>query len=40
MKTRNRMLCGLLALFVITSLVFVSCSDDDSPADSDIFVGK
>lgn len=40
MKTRSRMLSGLLALFVITSLVFVSCSDDDSPADSDIFIGK
>lgn len=40
MKTRSRMLSGFLALFVITSLVFVSCSDDDSPADSDIFIGK
>lgn len=40
MKTRSRMLSGFLALLVITSLVFVSCSDDDSPADSDIFIGK
>jgi hypothetical protein len=30
----------LLGLFVVTSLFMISCSDDDSPADNDIFVGK
>jgi len=40
MKTTGKMFSLLMAVLFITSLGFVSCSDDDSPADSDIFVGK
>lgn len=40
MKTKSKMMSWLLGLFVVTSLLMVSCSDDDSPSDHDIFVGK
>lgn len=40
MKTTGKMFSLLMAILFMTSLGFVSCSDDDGPADSDIFVGK
>ncbi len=39
MKSRGRILVGMFAFLFALSLM-VSCSDDDSPADSDIFIGK
>lgn len=39
MKVRGKMLGWLFAVLFASSLM-ISCSDDDSPADSDIFVGK
>jgi|SRR5690606_1187265 len=40
MKRRGKMLGWVLALLFVTSFTLMSCSDDDSPADSDIFIGK
>lgn len=40
MKTTGKMFSLLMAMLFVTSLGFTSCSDDDSPADHDIFVGK
>lgn len=39
MKSRGKMLGWVFVLFLTTSFL-VSCSDDDSPADSDIFIGR
>lgn len=39
MKITGKMLGMFMGVLFISSLVFVSCSDDDSPADNDIFVG-
>jgi len=39
MKVRGKMLGWLFAVLFASSLM-ISCSDDDSPADSDIFVGR
>ncbi len=39
MKSRGKMLGWMFVLFLATSFL-VSCSDDDSPADSDVFVGR
>lgn len=39
MKITGKMLGMLLGVLMISSFAFVSCSDDDSPADNDIFVG-
>lgn len=40
MKRSRKMLGWVLALLFVTSFTLMACSDDDSPADSDIFVGK
>ena len=40
MKSKRKMFSLLMAVLFVTSLGFISCSDDDSPADHDIFVGK
>lgn len=40
MKRRGKMLGWVLAFLFVTSLTAISCSDDDSPANNDIFVGK
>lgn len=39
MKITGKMFGMLLGILIFSSFAFVSCSDDDSPADSDIFVG-
>lgn len=39
MKSRGKMLGWMFVLFLTTSFL-VSCSDDDSPADSDVFIGR
>lgn len=39
MKMTGKMFGMLLGILVFSSFAFVSCSDDDSPADNDIFVG-
>lgn len=39
MKITGKMFGMLLGILMFSSFAFVSCSDDDSPADSDIFVG-
>lgn len=39
MKVRGKMLGWMFALLFATSFM-VSCSDDDAPQDSDIFVGR
>ena len=40
MKRRGKILGWLLTLVFVTSFMAISCSDDDSPADSDIFIGR
>lgn len=39
MKITGKMFGMLLGILMFSSFAVVSCSDDDSPADSDIFVG-
>ncbi len=39
MKVRGKMLGWIFAVLFASSFM-VACSDDDSPADSDIFIGK
>lgn len=39
MKITGKMLGMLLGVLMFSSFAFVSCSDDDSPADNDVFVG-
>jgi len=39
MKINGKMFGMLLGILIFSSFAFVSCSDDDSPADNDIFVG-
>ena len=39
MKITGKMFGMLMGILMISSFAFVSCSDDDSPADNDIFVG-
>lgn len=39
MKITGKMFGMLLGIVMISSFGFISCSDDDSPADNDIFVG-
>lgn len=39
MKITGKMFGMLLGILMFSSFAFVSCSDDDSPADNDIFVG-
>lgn len=39
MKRRGKMLGWILALLFVTSLTAISCSDDESPAEHDVFVG-
>lgn len=39
MKMTGKMFGMLLGILVFSSFALVSCSDDDSPADNDIFVG-
>ena len=39
MKVRGKMLGWMLAMVFATSIM-ISCSDDDAPQDSDIFVGQ
>ncbi|WP_246361483.1 hypothetical protein [Moheibacter lacus] len=39
MKVKGKML-GLLFAMLFASSWMISCSDDDSPADSDVFVGR
>lgn len=39
MKVKGNML-GLLFAILFASSWMISCSDDDSPADSDVFVGR
>lgn len=40
MKTKSKIWSLIVGLFVVTSMMMMSCSDDDSPANNDIFVGK
>lgn len=39
MKITGKMFGMLLGILIFSSFAFVSCSDDDSPAENDIFVG-